>query len=274
MMLPSITKRALFGALCFTTLLSAFACGDKAPPAAPPILDFPLTFVAKDTEGDGIAKVPVLIDGSPVGFTDREGMFKAVISDIPGKEIMLALGSIKGYEHSGGAVVKDKLTASRTPEGIKTFPIKVESEMLSTEVETLIWVSAKCAPGLDQKACRDLEVQVNGDVVASTDPSGRAHFTYTSPPGETLSVKINTPTYSSDQEGGFNYFPPKPEYKIEVGSSSEVHVIDETFSDATPAAQKPKPRRKTSRRRIKRRRTKRRRPRRRKPRPSQGISIF
>lgn len=274
--MTSTWTRTLSAAFLCSIMLWSSACGEKAAPPAPTLLDFPIKFTAIDTEDNGIAKVPVLIDGNPVGFTDKDGIFKATINDKPGKEILLALGSIKGYEHTGaGAVVKDKLTATRTPKGIQTFPINVESVMQSTEVDTLIWVSAKCDKDFDQKACRNLEVQVNGEIVSSTDPSGRAHFTYTSPPGEKLVIRINTPTYSSDQEDSFSYSPSKPEYKLEVGTSAQVFVIDETFSDALAGAEKKV---KKKRKRTTRRPTRRpvRRPKRRKKKKVKdiGISIF
>lgn len=236
--------------IAFLGMIWSIGCGDDPPPAAPKELSFPIKVSVTDGDNEGVPKVPVLVDGKPVGYTDKDGKFSASLNDQVGRSVTLSLGLLTGYKHTEDPIFSDVLKASAGVKGaIQPMPISLDAKMVSTNVNLLIWVSADCDDTIEKRACANIPVKVNDEVVGNTDAHGHTHFTYKTTPNKVLKVTLDTPSYSSDDPDSFQMVPFKPEYEIKAGSKSKVFYIDEGFSSGDSGPKKKTRRRKTTRRR-------------------------
>lgn len=253
--IKSIPKTMMMTGMLFGILMMSAACGEDAPPAAPAKLEFPIQALVQDDEGTGIAMVPVLIDGKAVGYTDREGKFAAKLSEVEGQTVVLSLGLVKGYQFPEDPILTEVLKASPGVDGnVQPVPVSLEAKMESTEVEVLIWVSADCGKDLDPKACGDIPIKVNDEVVANTNIHGRAHFIFKGTPNSKISVTLDTPTYSSDDPDSVKLEPAKPVYDLVMSKKSQVFFIEEGFKNGLEGAKSRtrRPTRKKVRRKVRR----------------------
>lgn len=238
-------------ALVAISALSAWsACGEDAPPPAPASVEFPLIVSATDDGGEGVAKVPVLLDGKPVGYTDKDGKFSATLTDQPGKTVVLTLGLVEGYRYTQDApMINEPLrTKPDVNGGLSGLPLRLNAKMESTEVEALVWVKAKCDDTVDAAACANLEVKLGDETVATTDEHGHAHFVTRSSPNKKITVTIATPAYSSDTPNSFKLEPRSPEYELQLGRKAGVFMVDGSFTNGLEDTKSKK-----STRRVKRR---------------------
>lgn len=226
-------RRCAIALVAISGLGAWSACGDDAPPAAPASMEFPLIVSATDDSGEGIAKVPVLLDGKPVGYTDKNGKFAATLTDQPGKTVVLTLGLVEGYRYTQDApMINEPLrTKPDVNGGMSGLPLRLNAKMESTEVEALIWVKAKCDDTVEPVACANLEVKLGDETVATTDEHGHAHFVTRSSPNKKVTVTIATPAYSSDNPDSFKLEPSSPEYELQLGRKAGVFMVDGSFTN-------------------------------------------
>lgn len=239
-------KKVAMAAAVFGLVGVMVGCGDDAPPPAPQILSFPISVTVTEDgpESAPIAKVPVLLDGKPVGYTDKDGKFSAVLSEQVGKNIAVSLGTIDGYKFMGEPPTINEPLRVRddTGGGAVPVPLFLKANLESTVVESLIWVKAACDNSIDKLACANLEVKVGDETMATTDEHGHAHFVMKSTPNKTIKLSIITPPYSSDDPDSFKLEPSSPEFDIELGRRSNVYVVDRAFSNGLEDAARRGPR--------------------------------
>jgi hypothetical protein len=241
------------------TALISLGCGEEKKAGPPPVHPFKLQVSVVDSNDNPVPKAPVLLDGKPVGYTDRAGLFEAVINERQGTEIELSVGTMDDYLVPRDALKTETLKLAKTLEGDRQ-PISVEIHTVvrSARQDYLVWLDIDCGEHLDKAKCQDLPVMYNGKEVARTDDVGKAHFAFTEVPSETVTISLDTPTYEpsadDDEDDTFVMKPADPSYDIELGLETEVLQISETFTDPIAAQKAEKADDKAQRRRQYRRR--------------------
>lgn len=264
--MTTTTKRELTAsplsalAIGLLALLLAAGCGEQEKKAAPKIHQFEINVSVSDESDEPVAEAPVLLDGKTVGFTDRDGLFEAVISEKEGAQVEVAIGKMDNYLVPEDAVAGGALRLSKSLEGTrKPVPVSLQTTVRSARKDYLLWLDVDCGEYLDKAKCQNLPVKHNGEEVAWTDDFGQAHFSFQGVPGETVQVSIDTPTYEpsadDDDDDAFVMKPESPSYDIELGLDSEVLRITEVFSDPIAAERaKKKAERRRRYRRVRRKR--------------------
>lgn len=233
------------------TSLLAFsaACGEDGPPPPPPEIQFGIDAEVLDLDGEPIAKVPVLIDESVVGYTDRNGVFKASLTERPGTEITLSVGERDGYRWtSRTSEVTEVLRRNTSGIGI---PISLSVQGESRTREFLVWAKIECDDTLEDAVCEGRDILMNGEPVAKTDEFGHAHFTFREVPHQNVKFTIDTPE-SNPLSDEIVVHPGDPEFEVELGLDSHVFILEQTFTNARAEAKKPKKRTRKRRTRTKR----------------------
>lgn len=245
--------RPILCALLFT-LTGLMACGGGQQPAAgpPPLFKFEIDVQVKEkTTGAGIPGLAVLLDGKSIGYTNREGKFRGLLTEKHNTEIVLGLGKHDDYKRLSNEKYDkvETLTVKYNDDqtGLLAQPIQLHTQLVSGRKDYLVWVSANCDKKLSDKKCSDMPVKVGKQVVGVTDAQGRAHFVHTGSPGDKLEVVIDTtaPDISGDERG---LTPPLPSYTLELQDHSTVYAIEESFAALVEEA----PKRKTTRRKRRR----------------------
>jgi hypothetical protein len=260
-MMMKSTCRYLTGIL--VALLAAvvsLGCGEEEKAGPPPIHQFDLQVSVSDTDDNPVAKAPVLLDGKTVGYTDRDGIFKAVMSEREGTQVEVAVGNLDAYHVPEDAVKSTALRLASTLEGdSKPVPVDLATVVTSAREDYLVWLDADCGEFLDKSKCQDLPVMYNGEEIARTDDHGKAHFAVDAVPGDTVTVSLKTPLYEpsadDDDDDTFVMKPANPSYDIDLGPSTEVLQISQTFNDPVAAEKAKKEKAKRKRRYIRRRRS-------------------
>jgi hypothetical protein len=238
--------------------LSLTACGGEEKPKAPSTYQFPLEVSATDTNGEPVAGAKVLVDGSPVGFTDRDGLFQAAFAEKRGAEVSVSVEPPEGYQLTGEAskTQKMRLTENVTGEGMTKVPLEMQAQMASTKRDYLLWVDLKCdEDSLDDGQCKDVPVTVDGEEVARTNEQGIAHVSLERVPGASVTVAVDTPEYEGDDDDEkWEMKPADPEWNLDLGTESEVLVIEKRFTDPAAAERAKDRARRAARRRAARRR--------------------
>ncbi len=260
--MPLTTSPRPLHTLAMVLLASAAlsACGGQQKAAGPPP-DFKFEIdvrVSLDSQKDkGVSGMPVLLDGKTIGYTDREGKFRALLTDKPKTEVTLAIGKNPAYkfvpneEYEKTVQLSLKYNKERT--GVIAEPVQLFTSVASAEVEYLVWVSADCDKELEPVKCVGIPVKMGDKVVGTTDTQGRAHFVHVGTPNQTLSVMLDTST--PDLEGNSrNIEPASPTFEVELAKESQVYNIRETFTEIESEDSKKKTKRskrKSSRRAAK-----------------------
>ncbi len=249
-------------ALCAMALLCVglmAACGNdqSGVNSPPPTFKFPIDVKMTDSaSGDGVAGLPVMIDSKTIGYTDANGVLKAVIEAEHETPITLAVGEAGDWSHMPEQTyeVEQKLSVKYNDDktALLAKPVTLYGKVATESIDYLIWISADCEGDADEQDCEGLEVLVNNEVVATTDIAGRAHFLHSGSPGDKLKVSINTTLPpEEDDEDPRALSPQQPAYDITLGESSEAYAVKQTFDIAELEGDKPekKTRRKKRRRR-------------------------
>ena len=230
--------------------LAQLGCNEPPPPIqVPPPMEFPVKVEVVDQGDKPVAKVPVLLDGSVVGYTDKDGRFQGVLKERPNFfKAHLTVGAIEGYRFADGAapVVEDKLQVTKGINGEASgVPLELKARLQSTKNDYLVWVEAKCEEkGLDKENCAGLPVTLDGEEITRTNDMGVAHFVLHEVPGREIKVGIDTPERSDD----LDLEPADPVYDLTLGSEpAEIFLVEAEFENDAEAK---KPRRRTYRRRV------------------------
>jgi hypothetical protein len=228
--------RCLLG--CLAMLLVA-GCGgqEKAPPPTP--YDFELNVLVQDEKQNPVVKAPVVLDGKTVGYTDKDGVFKAVLSEFVGTEVTVSIGAMDAYLVPETARTTAILKRVKTLKGNTSTPVLLQATLQSVRNDYLVWIDVDCAEAVDSKHCQNLPVSHDGEVVARTDMHGRAHFNFKGVPDQTIKVSIDTPVYEpsegDEEDDAFDLHPADPTYEISLGLGSEVLLVKETLTDPKAA---------------------------------------
>jgi uncharacterized protein YdeI (BOF family) len=258
------SRMTSLAALSAVLVAVAFAagCGEEEKQGPPSPHQFKLEVSVIDEGENAVPRAPVLLDGNIVGYTDREGLFQAVLTEQLGTEVQVSVGDMNDYHVPEEARANETLSLKPALDGTKR-PVEVilKATVHSARKNYLVWVEAECDKYLDDK-CEDLPVVVDGEVVAHTDDTGKAHFQFEGVPDDTVTVEIDTPKFDPSVHGEDAVFvmePEKPSYEVSLGLNPELLVIKEQFSDskaAERAAEEKKKRRRRRLRRLRRQRAK------------------
>ncbi|MGM0555691.1 MAG: hypothetical protein ACQEVA_04845 [Myxococcota bacterium] len=245
-------------ALAFVASSAMLACGEGETKKQPSIIQFPMEISATDTNGEPVAGAKIIVDGSPVGFTDRDGLFQAALSERKGAEVTVSVEPPDGYKLTKDATTTQtmSLTENVTGEGMTRVPVSLQAQMVSTKENYLLWVDLQCdEDSLDEGQCTDVPVLVGGEEVARTNEQGIAHITLTRVPGSSLKVEVDTPEYEGDDEDeAWKMKPADPDWTLDLGTDAEVLVIEQRFTDPAAAERAKARAKRAARRRAARRR--------------------
>ena len=288
---PRLSALLIALSLCglFTACGGERAQSATTPSNAPaPTFIFEIEARAIDaTSSEGIAAIPVHIDGKTVGYTGEDGSFRALITAEHETPITLSLGESAQYSHVPDEVYEiEEILKVEYAEGrtaLRANMVSLHAKLSSHEKDYLVWLKTRCEGEAQTSHCQGLGVVVNGERVATTDATGRAHFVHTGSPGEVLDVHIDTSLTPSDKGEVRELDPPNPSYELALADTSQAYAIDQPFG-LVPLAQEEeeeevveeqpqKVRRRSSRRRRSRRAVKRRSKPEPESEPSQGGSI-
>ena len=237
-------------------LVLAAACGDPPPPAPPPLHEFTVEVRAEDDNGDPLPRVPVLLDGEPVGLTDADGKFSGTLREREGTKVKLAVGELDSYKFPGSETteIEETLRVTKVNDTASGVPVFLRVRAESLRKDYLVWVHAKCDDTIEN-GCEGFPVTLNGEEVARTGPHGYAHFSFSEVPRSDVEIAIDTPAHDPSDEDSAMFEPRDPSYKLTLDLGAHVYVVEQGFVDPEAAAKAKK--RKKSKRRKSQRRTKR-----------------
>jgi len=225
--------------LILSTMGFVLSCGEEAPQGPPPDAQFRLEVTAFDRDKEPIARVPVMVDGNVVGYTDKDGIFQAVVTETPGTELTLSAGELEGFRWLNESTeVTEPLRLNSAGIGI---PMALNIEGESRKKEYLVWVRVECDDSLDDENCKGLPVKLNGEEVAVTDDFGHAHFSLTEVPQEKLAITIDTPD-ANPLTDEIVVHPEDPTFEAVLGLESQVFLLEQEFTNAR-VEEKPKKKR-------------------------------
>ena len=208
-------------------------CGGQSSSQSqkPKTYEFQVAVNVSDTEDNPVAEAPVQFDGKTVGYTDKNGTFEGVIEEKPGTEIELALGKLDGYRYVDDSKTTEvlELKPSLSGEGRKGVPVLLKTTAKSIKRHYLVWVQAHCkAEALSDEDCQGLKATRDGEVVATTDRYGTAHFHLREKSGATLQIALEHPTLEDEE---VELTPKTPTYQFETALESTVYLLEPTFTE-------------------------------------------
>jgi hypothetical protein len=215
-------------------LTALAACGgDEQEDQGPQLFDFKLDVQAVDGSGKPVVKAPVMLDGNTIGFTDKDGRFLALLKEEQGTEVTLASAPPDGYVKIAESTVTTKLKVRQDSSGAITgdtvsLPVTFEA----AKHQHLVWVMLTCGEDLPAGACADLEIK-NGDdeLVATTDPFGRAHFLVDGSPGKVIDLTVDTRRPPAEGSAPYVLEPVEPTFHIDFDRDPEVFLVKQTFTN-------------------------------------------
>lgn len=236
------------GLLTAVLMLSTLAaCGDPPPPPVPSEFEFAIEAFIYDQNDAPVARVPVLIDGQVVGYSDKDGSFVAKILERPNAQIELSLGDLAGYRFTSDNVLRETLVVKRGVGGEPVgLPLTLRASLHSLKNSYLTWVQLNCDDSLREGSCENIPLKLDGKTIATTDSEGKAHFMFEGIIGKKSIVTVDTPTYQKDSDYYVVFEPKQPSFELNLGLDSTVFVIEESFTDliglhADRTAEKSKP---------------------------------
>lgn len=230
-------------ALLAATALAACG-GDEQEDQGPQLFDFKLDVQAVDGAGKPVVKAPVMLDGNTIGYTDKDGRFLALLNEEQGKEVTLASAPPDGYIKIAESTITAKLKVRQDSSGAITgdtvsLPVTFEA----AQHQHLVWVTLTCGEDLPPGACAEIGIK-NGDdeLVATTDPFGRAHFLIDGAPGKVVDLTLDTRRPAAEGSAPYTLEPVEPSFHIDFDRDPEVFLIKQTFTnrvvEAAPTVKK------------------------------------
>lgn len=225
--------------LAFVMLGCVSACGEDEQVAPPTPHDFQIQVAVFDANEQPVAKAPVVLDGGIVGYTDRDGIYQATLTEFVNTQVHLAIGEIEGYFVPESAQTTTTLQRVKTIDGFSNSPVRLQTVIDSLRNDYLVWVNIDCAKEVAAEHCQNLPIKFDGEEIAKTDSQGRAHFDFKGIPEQIIKLEIDTPVYIPKQgdkpDDVFNLSPANLSYEIALGLASEVLTIEEKLTDPEAA---------------------------------------
>lgn len=256
----------------FLLTMAAFGCGEEEPKAQAPslIFKFPISAQAVSSSGDPIPGVSVLmtlgkgedVETKVIGYTDKNGEFKALVEAQHETPIVIGLNAPEKYSFvSGTDLLEDQLKAKRDEKDktlVHTNTLSVKATYQSKEVEHLVWVKLDCPTKKKSSdtLCQDVQIKQDGEILATTDYQGRAHFTLTALPTEDVRLTINNNVILSEEDGSaVQLDPPMPGFTLPASRTPQAYVIEQTFSMPEEVEEKPEPKKPAAKKKRRRKKT-------------------
>ncbi len=207
---------SLLLALCVSATgcneLKIFVDGEQQKP-------FPVLIRIERDPGNPLPDVPILYQGKEVKRTSADGTALLELHKPDGANVELTIGCPPD---------------TRPADPLKLFVRRVEGQKYTEQ-------RMYCRPSMRRIAVAvraddgpRLPVTYLGQVVATTDESGAAHFAMSMPPGETIKVAI-------DASANKKMFPQREEALFRVGEQDEVFLFYKKFTvEKKPARYVPR----------------------------------
>lgn len=217
------------------SLLVAGGCGGSKKRKKPKAYEFPVEVKVKRANKEGLSGVPVKIDGTVVGYTDKKGTFKGVLRERAGNSITLATGEVDGFRYVGEErekTVKLNTKKNLSGQGRSGVPVILNPVVESTRTSYLVWIRATCdEESMDAEDCQGLPVELDGDEIGETDVAGVVHTTFEAEPSGERTLAIETPDPPDDDEEGPTFEPEEPEWEVQLDSDPTVFWGEQSFED-------------------------------------------
>ena len=153
---------------------------------------YPVEVSVVTPKGEAIPGVPVKVNGTLVGKTDREGRFSAKYRGKRGSRLKLDLDRIEGYRFQQKASLKTELRVKkRVTDGKLTgVPVELRVKAESLINDYLVWVHLDCEK-IESDACGGIPITLDGEAMGTTRPDGIGHFIVEKAPGSSVKIGLN-----------------------------------------------------------------------------------
>lgn len=232
----------LIGLSCIAACLCA-ACGSDATqaPAERPTFKFPLQVTAKSVTDEPIPGVPVLLildgmdnEAKTIGYTDKDGKFEALIDANHKTPVAVSLTPPEGYTFAKGKDILDEVLLVKPDDKdgalVHANTLILDATYKNKDVEHLVWVKLECPK---PELCKDIPIKLEGEIVATTDLEGRAHFVVIDAPDKTVRITIDTTVAISDEDV-MQLEPVNPGFNLKLPAEPQLFTINEKLSEMEP----------------------------------------
>lgn len=229
--MTSTTTRRLFSFALLSLLVSGLvACGDEPPPQGPlPDFEFSVDIRVFNPVDEPVAGIPVVLDGNVVGYTGRDGGFKATIFDSPGVEVELGIKPTDEYRARTEPLLTTQLSISQGMDGyFRGNLITHRVEVVSVSTEHFAWFEVKCDEHLEDKFCHNVPIWRDGKEVTRTDNRGFAQFSFRGVPEQTVTFQLR-PSNGGDENVRIE--PDRPEFEIKLGIDPAIYKASIELTD-------------------------------------------
>jgi len=194
--------------LTLLALAALLGCEEERPPPT-----YRVTFIAT-SDGDPLAAVRVIADGTPLGDTGEDGTLGVTLQGREGQAVAVSAQCPQGH---------------RAPEQLPLLTLRSFRGVDPTAADRGIEMTIACPPSdriaavvIRASGQPDLPVMMRGREVARTDESGVAHLMLTESPNTTFRVELDT-TEREDLR------PQNPGATFTLPDSNEIFLYDQPF---------------------------------------------
>ena len=210
----------LIDAILLISLLTFGAACQKDSTVVAPVF---LEIVVEADPGVRLSAVPIRINGDEVGRTGPNGILRAPIFSEPGRVLRVAHDCPAGHR----APPEPSTVRMRRYDANRPLPIQIRLGCRPLDRIAAFVIKANNGSGLP--------VRVNGELAATTNGSGVAHFSRSGPPGSEYLVEL-------DARDRPTLLPRSAETLVRSPDSDELFVITQSFqSNDQPKKRRPRP---------------------------------
>jgi hypothetical protein len=186
--------------------------------AKAPAASYGVSVRAESDPQKPLAHVRITSRGAPLGETDADGLLRFALTGSAGDVVPLETQCPEGHRSPKPLSVVLRPLADGRPE------FRVACQPLTRAIV----VAVRAQNGVD------LPLRYLGQEIARTDGSGAAHALLDVPPGETVTLTLDTSAQAK-------LMPQHPELKVVVPERDEIVVFDEKFKLPKPPHKKRPP---------------------------------
>ncbi len=210
----------LIGAILLILLPTFGAACQKDSTVVAPVF---LEIVVEADPGVRLSAVPIRINGEEVGRTGPNGTLRTPIFSEPGRVLRVAHDCPVGHR----VPTEPSSVRMRRYDGDRPPPIQIRLGCRPLKRIAAFVIRANGGPGLP--------VRVNGELVATTNGSGVAHFSRSGSPGTEYLVELDAREHPA-------LLPHSTETLVRSPDSDELFVITQSFqSKDRPKKHRPRP---------------------------------